>query len=73
MLFQQKIYDINGDIQPIRYIRLTKKIKIDETFTVYLESVFSMNNIHIDSSGLLCYNNLKKISNLSKSYYHTVI
>ena len=38
----QKINEINGDVENMRYIRLTKKHNIDDMFSPYIEYIFNM-------------------------------
>ena len=58
-VISEKILDVKDDIEQLRYIRLTKKINIDEKSTVYHESSLTMNNMHIDSSSILGHNKCK--------------
>ena len=53
----EKYYEINGEVNNMRYIRLTKKRNIEDTFSPYVQCIFNIKQLHIDSSSILCSHN----------------
>ena len=54
-MVNEKLHHIPGVVEQIRYIRLTKKLVINDTFTPYVDFVFNRPNLVVDSSSIYCH------------------